>query len=171
MKTDFQAKFLQHLNKKKKEEGFTLIELLVVIIIIGILAAIALPSFLNQAAKAKQAEGKNNCGAIVRAQQAYRLDEPEFAPDLTSLEIGIPEKGNHYKVEWVSATVEEAKVACVPITDTATLRGYGGLATVTSGQSLAGLCGEKEPGGAQCIPDSVDPTDGVQCGGDCEPVD
>lgn len=80
MKTELKAKFLQHiLNKKKDEQGFTLIELLVVIIIIGILSAIALPSFLNQANKAKQSEAKTIVGSMNRAQQAFYLENGKFA--------------------------------------------------------------------------------------------
>ena len=97
MKLEFQAKFLQHLNKKKQqEEGFTLIELLVVIIIIGILAAIALPSLLSQVNKGKQAEAKQNVGALNRAQQAYFLENDGFATDVPSAGIGIKTQSVNY---------------------------------------------------------------------------
>jgi type IV pilus assembly protein PilA len=97
MKLEFQAKFLQHLNKKKQqEEGFTLIELLVVIIIIGILAAIALPSLLSQVNKGKQAEAKQNIGSINRAQQAYFLENDSFASDVVSVGIGIKTQSVNY---------------------------------------------------------------------------
>ena len=71
MKTEFKAKFLQHLNQRRQDKGFRLIELLVVIIIIGILSAIALPAFLNQANKAKQSEAKQYIASINKGQQAY----------------------------------------------------------------------------------------------------
>jgi type II secretion system protein G len=86
MKSEFKTKLIQHmLNKKNGEKGFTLIELLVVIIIIGILAAIALPSFLNQAAKARQSEAKTSVGSMIKAQEAFYLEKQFYATDFGTL--------------------------------------------------------------------------------------
>jgi type IV pilus assembly protein PilA len=88
MRTELKAKFIQHLNRKHSEQGFTLVELLVVIIIIGILAAIALPNFLNQGAKAKQTEARENIGMTNRIQSLYRAENNTFASTFDQLALG-----------------------------------------------------------------------------------
>ena len=84
------------LNKKNGEKGFTLIELLVVIIIIGILAAIALPSFLNQTSKAKQSEAKTYVSTMNKTQQAYYNEKGTFATGLLVLALGTPTETEDY---------------------------------------------------------------------------
>ena len=95
MKAQIAAKYIQFLSNKKanKNSGFTLIELLVVIIIIGILSAIALPSFLNQAAKARASEARTNIGSMNGGQQAYYLQAQKFAIDDPAGESGIKKMG------------------------------------------------------------------------------
>jgi type IV pilus assembly protein PilA len=61
---------------KEREEGFTLIELLVVIIIIGILAAIAIPVFLNQRQKGYDAQAKSDLRNAATAEETYLTDNP-----------------------------------------------------------------------------------------------
>jgi prepilin-type N-terminal cleavage/methylation domain-containing protein len=129
MKSELKAKFLQHLlSQKKEDEGFTLIELLVVIIIIGILSAIALPSFLNQANKARQSEAQTYVGSINRGQQAYFLEKGVFG-NLTNLELGISDSKNYTYASTGTGTSQAVTTA----TPTSVLKGYAGRVWTATG--------------------------------------
>ncbi len=65
-------------SRAQDEKGFTLIELLVVILIIGILAAIALPAFLNQRGKAQDAEAKSAVRTAQTAMETWYTDEQDY---------------------------------------------------------------------------------------------
>ena len=134
MTSQLKAKLLQHFAGKKANGGFTLIELLVVIIIIGILSAIALPSFLNQANKAKQSEAKTYVGSMNRAQQAYYMENDVFADNgsFGKLGLGIPQTTANYGYTiYGGGTNGAVQHAANPVAgSTAAVRAYVGAAKV-----------------------------------------
>jgi type IV pilus assembly protein PilA len=65
-------------SMEEKDEGFTLIELLVVIIIIGILAAIAIPVFLNQRKKGWDSQAKSDARNLASLQETYFTDNEAY---------------------------------------------------------------------------------------------
>jgi type IV pilus assembly protein PilA len=81
-------------ERARDDKGFTLIELLVVILIIGILAAIALPAFLGQRQKAQDTEAKTIVRNAATAMETYFTDDESYdgatVGELQKIEPSIP---------------------------------------------------------------------------------
>jgi type IV pilus assembly protein PilE len=91
------------MTPNRRNHGFTLIELMIVVVIVGILAAIAYPSYRNHILKGNRAGAEAFLMDAAQRQQQYFLDNRAYAPDLATL-IGtaspIPnEVSPYYKIK------------------------------------------------------------------------
>jgi type IV pilus assembly protein PilA len=93
-------------QRARDEKGFTLIELLVVILIIGILAAIAIPSFLGQRDKANDAKSKSEVRTAQTAMETYYTDSQTYVgADLAALQAIEPSLGTDANTTVTVGTV------------------------------------------------------------------
>ncbi len=99
-------------SMEEKDQGFTLIELLVVIVIIGILAAIAIPTFLNQRNKGYDGQAKSDARNMQIAVETNFTDTQEYPAALAASEYKVSSTATGH-----TYTVNAAKNAyCVQVT-------------------------------------------------------
>ncbi len=76
-------------NSKPFKKGFTLTELLVVVLVIGVLAAIALPSYTKSVKKSRASDALNNLNIVSLKQQDYMLNNEKYAENFKDLNVPI----------------------------------------------------------------------------------
>ena len=105
---------------KKVQNGFTLIELMIVVAIIGILAAIAFPSYQNYVIKSKRSAAQSFMLDVSNREKQYLLDARAYTTTLASLGATIPsEVSSNYTIAVdVGATPPSFTITATPIAGT-----------------------------------------------------
>ncbi len=127
------------LKSFRKQEGFTLIELMIVVAIIGLLAAIAIPNFMQYQAKSKQSEAKGNLAGIYTSEVAYFGDANTYDPNFNTIGFVVASTGSQrysYSIDGSSALLGTSSAVCSTYTGagiTGTLPSITGFTAAATG--------------------------------------
>ena len=101
--------------RQTRNAGFTLIELMIVVVIIGILAAIAYPTFIDQVRKSRRGEAHAAMTEIALAEEKYRANNPSYTNNLADLNFAVS-ANQPWVTDWYSIAVTGAGGSTYTIT-------------------------------------------------------
>jgi len=126
----------------KKSKGFTLVELMVVIVIIGILAALAIPRFMGATNKSKATEFKPVLKSLYTLQKAYQQERNLYATDISL--IGFDNPGSTARFSYSTTNTKTDPTTAVEL----------GRATYITGKGINDLNGTELAAGSYAIVDT-----------------
>ena len=104
---------------KSSQHGFTLIEVMIVVVIVGILASIAYPSYRNYVLRTNRAEGAAHIMRVLQAQERHHSQNMAYTTTLDDLGIPISSATYRYSISTMAACSGSAIARCVSVTATA----------------------------------------------------
>lgn len=92
------------MRKSPPSQGFSLVELMIVVTIAGILAAVAMPSFLEQIRKGRRSDAFDAMVLVQQQQERYRSQNAQYAPDFATLKVASASSAGHYQLSLSDVT-------------------------------------------------------------------
>jgi prepilin-type N-terminal cleavage/methylation domain-containing protein len=124
---------------KRNQKGFTLRELMVVIVIVAILAAVAVPLYINYVKDAQRTEAKGAIGAVITAEQTFFQLNPDGGPQEYTVDTFVANPGANPGTQKLNCDLTEALKSWDISVTAADANGFTVLATGKAGQPTAGL--------------------------------
>jgi len=81
------------LSSARRAPAFTLIEVMIVVVVVGLLAAVALPSFMDSIRKGRRAEATGALAQVQQEQERWRANRTTYTSTLSDLKLGIDADG------------------------------------------------------------------------------
>ena len=89
---------------RARPHGFTLIELMIVVAIVGLLASVAYPSYMNQVKKSRRSDAVAALSIVQQTQERWRANNTTYAATPAALGLSATSAGGYYQIALASAT-------------------------------------------------------------------
>ncbi len=108
---------------RPRHRGFTLVELMITVVVLGVIVAVALPSFMDSIRKGRRSEAFAALSALQQAQERYRSNNPSYADTLAKVSIATPTApGGYYALSIGSPSATGYEVTAEAVSGTSQVK-------------------------------------------------